>query len=931
MKPISGPATLTHAPGAPNMLAVREDREANIQKIQEDLPPRYRLLRLVGRGGMGVVYQCLDSALDRTVAIKLMSDRYGTDPTAQKRFLREARAQAIINHPNVAKIQNVGVSQSGCPFLVMEFVEGKDLRQILREEPNGLDPVRVCDLMLQACAGLSEAHTAGIIHRDLKPSNLLVRKDASGREFLKILDLGLAKIVGGTSDLRTLTLVSAGVLVGTPAYMSPEQVNGANVDARTDLYALGVVLFELLTGRLPFESETVEGWLYQHLHAEPPMPSKIRPDLARYPGLDSTVLWCLAKAAHVRPARAEDLAFALRRLRDSTPGAALETDSGLLATPDPMSASYDTGMNVRPPTRIAPSSILQRPSTGQFVRDETALPQVQPPERREQFLAISAAAEDAEAREQWLQAVELWRQALPLADDRTSVNSRIEALQREISFEQVLGNASSFAAAGDWARAENALATAASLRPSDPRVDQARARLPQRLIQAWLEGARTRMNEFPEGESRQEQMHRLAMARARTADMDGAILLLQEESRDPGVRISGLAQAARAAIEAGHREGLRPYLDRALAAASTIPDAASRGRASLDVGRAMTVYGDIEAASKAFQSALAGYLAAGGQATASPTKSNPALESIWGSHQVTTTTRKLPKLTGDKEKSRDNALAAVAQAQAHAGLAEDALNTAGLIEDSWTLSLTLAQVAQELAKTGRSVEAERVAGQILFRLPRAKALRAVTVSRVYRGDMEGAETVMREIASPEERAPTLGFLAGAWARRGERARAERFAKEAYDAAMEVPAAVARIDALLNASEPLINAGHQTLASTMLAVAGRMIDGTEEPVERLHGHLRLARLRGLAQQITPATRSGLAAAVQGKTELNEVLRRAVGSLQRIVAQMDRVQCLESLAAAVGSANACDLAEQLLSQSRNEMERALIYVGLVAGIA
>lgn len=885
---------------------------------------------------MGMVFLALDTALDRPVAIKLMSDRHGTDPTAQKRFLREARAQAIINHINVAKIQNVGVAQSGCPFLVMEYVEGRDLRQILREEPTGLDPIRVCELMLQACSGLSEAHQAGIIHRDLKPSNLIIQMDHQGRELLKILDLGLAKIMGGSTDLRTLTLVTAGVLVGTPAYMSPEQVNGSNVDARTDLYAIGVVLFELLTGRLPFESETMEGWLYQHLHSEPPPPSRIRPELARYPGLDATVLWCLAKQPHVRPARAEDLGFALRRIRDSIPGAFMDPGLETQVTPDPVPGAYDTGMNLRPPTRIDPSSLLKRPSTGEFLRDDNrpslgdVPPAPQAQERRDQYLALANAAEAAEVAEQWLKALELWRQALPLSGDRASVQSRIEALQREISFEQVLNNAAQFAASGDWAKAENALATATSLRANDLRIEQARARLPQRLVQAWLEAARARVGEFPDGEARQQQMHRLAMTRARSGDMDGAILLLQEETRDPGTRICGLAQAARAAIESGHREGLRPYLDRGQAAATAITDAPARGRACLDVGRALTAYGDLEAASKAFQNALAAFLSAGAQAAVSPSKSNPALDSIWGSTHVTTTTRRLPKLSSDKEKTRDNALSALAQAQAQAGLAEEALNTAGLIEDNWTLSLTLAQVAQELAKTGRSEEAERVAARIPFRLPRAKALRAVTVSRVYRGDMEGAEAVIREIASPEERAPTLGFLAGAWARKGDRTRAERFSREAYNSAMEVPAAGARIDALLNASEPLINAGHQILAISFLATAGRMIDGTEEPVERLNGHLKLARLRGLAQQITPATRSGMAAAVQGKTELNEVLRRAVGSLQRIVAPADRIECLEGLAAAVGSAGGYDLAETLLQQCRGEMERGLVYVGLAAGL-
>ena len=935
-------ATLTHAspapagtplPGVQPVPLPPGPQRIELDKIQAELPPRYRVAGLQGRGGMGVVFKCRDESLDRVVAIKLMSERYATDTTAQRRFLREARAQATINHPNVATILNAEISASGRPFLVMEFVEGDDLKEILRKEPSGLDPARVCDLMLQACAGLSEAHTAGIIHRDLKPSNFIIQRDHKGQEQLKILDLGLAKIVGGATDLRTVTMDTSKDLVGTPAYMSPEQVNGTAVDHRTDLYSLGVVLFELFTGRLPFDSESLEGWLYQHLHAEPPAPSSMRPALARFANLDSTVLWCLAKQPHVRPSRADDLAYALKRIRASTPS--LKDSSGAFSgdafvTPGPL--DDQSGMHLRPATDIAPSSVLRRPSTSEFLKDDTpGIGAVSLTADRAQFLVHANAAEEAEAKQEWAAAIEHWRLALEHADDPGAISRRIEALQRETAFEQVLATAGAHATAGDWARAEASLLGAASLRPGNPRVEQARARLPRRLVDAWFHRARERLAAFTDSPSRQAQMRRLAVTKARIGDLDGAILILQVESRDPELRISGLAQALAGAVQSGHREGLRPYLDRAIAAAGNLPEPAARGRASLEVGRALTAYGDIEAARTAFNNALTGFMASDEASEPPPSgKSNVCNEAIWGTG-LTTTSRRLPRLgPPEKEKAREQAISAVATAQAQAGFAQEALSTANLIEDPWNRALILVQVAQALAKAGNTLEAERIADQITFRLPKAKALRAVAVSRVFRGEMESAEKILNDIASPEERAPILGFMASAWARRGEMARADQFARDAFKTANEVPGTAARIDALLNAAEPLLTVGKNNLSAPLLATAGRMIDGLDDAVERLHGLLRMARMR-------EKSRSGLYPAYGAVTspgttfpELIETLRRATGSVARIVVADERMECLEPLAATIASAGAYDLAQDLLSKCKDDAERSLVYIGLASGM-
>ena len=295
--------------------ATISDTHADVNEVSQFLPGRYQPLKKIGQGGMGTVYQCLDRALERQVAIKIMTDRYRSDPQGERRFMREARAQAIVNHPNVATVLNFGVSPEGRLFLVMEYLEGQDLRSMIRQE-KVLEPLKACELLRQTCEGLEEAHNGGLVHRDLKPSNLMVVKDHRGGPWVKILDLGLAKIVGGQTDLKSITVDTAGLLIGTPAYMSPEQVAGATVDGRADIYSLGVVFFEMLTGHLPFESETMEGWLYQHLNAKPPAPSKMNSAIAKYPQLDQIVLWMLSKQAHERPRTAGELSVMLKRMID---------------------------------------------------------------------------------------------------------------------------------------------------------------------------------------------------------------------------------------------------------------------------------------------------------------------------------------------------------------------------------------------------------------------------------------------------------------------------------------------------------------------------------------------------------------------------------------------------------------------------------------
>src|ERR1043165_5708671 len=305
-----GPRTdmpLSAMTGAPS--AAEAQAAAEMPKF---LPGRYEPVRLLGLGGMGAVYHCLDKQLDRPVAIKVMTDKFRSSPQGETRFMREARAQAIVNHRNVSTILNFGVSPEGKLFLVMEYLEGEDLRNFLKKSGGKIEPMLACELMRQALEGLHEAHTCGLVHRDIKPSNIMIIKDHRGQPWVKILDLGLAKMVGGQTDLMTITMDTANQLIGTPAYMSPEQVAGSKVDSRADLYSIGVVFYEIIAGRLPFESETLPGWLYQHLHETPDKPSTHNPDLLKYEQIEKIPMWMLAKKPEDRPQTAADIVTALK-------------------------------------------------------------------------------------------------------------------------------------------------------------------------------------------------------------------------------------------------------------------------------------------------------------------------------------------------------------------------------------------------------------------------------------------------------------------------------------------------------------------------------------------------------------------------------------------------------------------------------------------
>src|SRR6266705_1207494 len=213
---------------------------------------RYEIRSQIGASGMGEVYQALDTELDRTVAIKILPEALASDQQRLQRFIQEAKAASALNHPNILTIYEIGVTQNS-RFIATEFIDGQTLRQRMREKPMKLSDV--LDVATQIASALSAAHAAGIVHRDIKPENVMLRND----DIVKVLDFGLAKLTERVppesvdTEAPTNFKTDPGTVVGTAVYMSPEQARGMAVDARTDIFSLGIVLYEMVAGRLPFD------------------------------------------------------------------------------------------------------------------------------------------------------------------------------------------------------------------------------------------------------------------------------------------------------------------------------------------------------------------------------------------------------------------------------------------------------------------------------------------------------------------------------------------------------------------------------------------------------------------------------------------------------------------------------------------------------
>jgi serine/threonine-protein kinase len=307
----------------------------------------YRILRKIGEGGMGAVYAAVHPVIGKQVAIKVLAPHLAARPDLVDRFVTEARAVNRIGHPNIIDIFSFGWLPGDRHYFVMEYLNGQGLNEWMKKRPLDIGEAR--RLFGQVCGALEAAHRADIVHRDLKPDNIWVAQPRHGDSFIKLLDFGIAKLMDETDSPRTQT----GVIMGTPAYMSPEQCQGVRIDARADIYALGVILYQVFAQRLPFEGTFAELFA-QHLTGTPKPPSAYVPLPAE---LDRLILRCLEKSPEMRPGSAAALASeldgalaALAEGRVAAPPAPALAPTSELPPVDTRAATSLPGAELPPPS-----------------------------------------------------------------------------------------------------------------------------------------------------------------------------------------------------------------------------------------------------------------------------------------------------------------------------------------------------------------------------------------------------------------------------------------------------------------------------------------------------------------------------------------------------------------------------------------------------
>jgi serine/threonine-protein kinase len=275
---------------------------------------RYKVIKAVGAGSMGVVYKAIQISSGREMAVKVLTSAEGPDSAHLRRFRREARAVSSLSHENIVRLYDFGFMEDGQPYIVTEFVKGRTLAQVLRER--GRLPLSdVLPIARQVCHAVDEAHRVGVVHRDLKPENIILQdpeqrpgspaKPGLVNKLVKVVDFGVAKIASDAASSASLTM--EGKVCGSPGYMSPEQCKGFNVDVTSDIYSLGIILFEVISGHRPFSADSVMGLLFMHVNEQPPMMNALCLDLNVPSEVEQVVRKALQKEAYERQQSALEL------------------------------------------------------------------------------------------------------------------------------------------------------------------------------------------------------------------------------------------------------------------------------------------------------------------------------------------------------------------------------------------------------------------------------------------------------------------------------------------------------------------------------------------------------------------------------------------------------------------------------------------------
>lgn len=365
-----------------------EDGERNL--VGTVIAGRYKVLRRLGEGGMGVVYEAVDERLEKHVAVKVLREDFARRQDVVARFTQEAKSAARIKHENVLDVTDYGQTDDGSFFIAMELLRGTDLADVLQGE-GVISQERGIEVAIQVCRALQAAHARGIVHRDMKPENVFLVRTDDGRELVKIVDFGIAQmkdISGSAEGSRKLT--RTGMIFGTPEYMSPEQAAGKPVDHRVDVYAAGVILYEMFTGRVPFVGDTFMGILTKHMFEQPPAIHQVNPAAQVSPDLESVIFKALAKDPNQRFQSMQEFADDLQRFRQGArPNAAFSQPSAPVIPP---TAAQVLGVQSSPGVPLSQIPGYS-PSPLPAVPSHTVESELTPPRRRPVlFIAFIALA-----------------------------------------------------------------------------------------------------------------------------------------------------------------------------------------------------------------------------------------------------------------------------------------------------------------------------------------------------------------------------------------------------------------------------------------------------------------------------------------------------------------------------------------------------------